>query len=186
MRSFAIQVFVMLTALSACLASPKSSPPKPDNAMNNASHPNNPYYSRTDTTRLDLPDSVWKQVLSPELYAVARHGETERAFTGKYWNYEGLGTYYCAACGNELFRSDAKFASTCGWPSFFETVRPGSVIYRPDNAFGMARTEVLCGRCGAHLGHLFDDGPPPTGKRFCMNSISLDFEPDKPEKATAQ
>jgi peptide-methionine (R)-S-oxide reductase len=176
---------MMLTVLSACQASPKASPTKPGNAMSN-NHPQNPYYSRTDTTRLDLPNEVWKKVLSPELYAVARLAETERAFTGKYWNYEGLGTYYCAACGNTLFRSDAKFASTCGWPSFFETVRPGSVAYREDTSFGMVRTEVLCGRCGAHLGHVFDDGPPPTGKRFCMNSICLDFEPDQPETAKPQ
>lgn len=170
---------LLLIVLSACQFSPSGAvATKPGAAMSNTSHPHNPYYSRTDTTRLDLPDSVWKRVLSPELYAVARKGETERAFTGKYWNYEGIGTYYCAACGNALFRSDAKFASTCGWPSFFEPVRPGSVIYREDKSYGMDRTEVLCGRCGAHLGHLFDDGPPPTGKRFCMNSISLDFEPD--------
>lgn len=138
----------------------------------------NPYYSRTDTSRLDLPDSVWKKVLPPDVYEVARHAATERAFTGKYWNSEGIGTYYCAACGNALFRSDAKFASTCGWPSFFATSRPGSVEYREDRSYGMTRTEVLCGRCGAHLGHLFDDGPPPTGRRFCMNSVVLDFEQD--------
>ncbi len=140
--------------------------------------PDNPYYSRTDTTMLTLPDSVWKKVLPDSVYAVARQKATEEAFTGKYWDYEGPGTYYCAACGNKLFRSDAKFASTCGWPSFFETVRPNAVVYQPDSSYGMQRTEVLCGRCGAHLGHLFDDGPPPTGKRFCMNSIVLDFEPD--------
>lgn len=138
----------------------------------------NPYYSRTDTSKLELSDEVWKKVLSPELFSVARHGATEAAFTGRYWDYEGIGTYYCAACGNGLFRSDAKFASTCGWPSFFETVRPGSVTYRKDTSFGMSRTEVRCGRCAAHLGHLFDDGPPPTGKRYCMNSVSLEFEPD--------
>lgn len=140
-------------------------------------HSDNPYYSRTDTTTLQVPDSVWKTILTPELYAVARENATERAFTGKYWDYTGVGTYYCAACGNNLFKSDAKFASTCGWPSFFEPVRDHSVVYKRDLSHDMDRTEVICGRCGAHLGHLFDDGPKPTGKRYCMNSISLDFEP---------
>jgi methionine-R-sulfoxide reductase len=149
-----------------------------DKNMIETTKPDNPYYSRTDTSKLDLPDSVWKKVLSTDVYEVARHAATERAFTGKYWDFEGKGTYYCAACGNKLFRSDAKFASTCGWPSFYETVRPNSVIYKTDNSYGMHRTEVLCGRCGAHLGHIFDDGPQPTGKRFCMNSIVLDFVPD--------
>lgn len=139
---------------------------------------NNPYYSHTDTAKLVLSDEEWRKVLPEDVYEVARQASTERAFTGKYWDYEGIGTYYCAACGNLLFRSDAKFASSCGWPSFFEAKRANSVIYKPDNAFGMVRVEVLCGRCESHLGHIFDDGPPPTGKRFCMNSIVLDFEPD--------
>ena len=139
----------------------------------------NPYYSRTDTTALDVQDSVWKKVLPPDVYAVARTGATEQAFTGKYWDYEGIGTYYCAGCGNSLFRSDAKFSSSCGWPSFFAPVKQNSALYRPDTSYGMNRTEVLCGRCGSHLGHLFDDGPPPTGKRYCMNSIVMDFEPDR-------
>jgi peptide-methionine (R)-S-oxide reductase len=141
--------------------------------------PNNPYYSRTDTSVLNLPDSVWRKFLPDSVYQVARNKDTELPFTGKYWNSEGKGTYYCAACGNRLFRSDAKFASTCGWPSFFEPARKNSVVYAPDSSHGMNRVEVLCGRCGAHLGHLFDDGPPPTGKRYCMNSIVLDFVPDK-------
>lgn len=136
----------------------------------------NPYYSRTDTTRLDLPDSVWRAVLSDAVYAVARNKGTERAFTGEYWNYTGVGIYYCGACGNALFKSDAKFASTCGWPSFYEPIRLNGVVYAHDTSHNLDRTEVLCGRCGAHLGHLFNDGPPPTGKRYCMNSVVLDFE----------
>jgi len=141
--------------------------------------PVNPYYSRTDTSTLNLSDEEWKEILSDSVYQIARNKSTEYAFTGKYWNYTGTGTYYCAACGNALFKSDAKFASSCGWPSFFETIRQNSVQYKLDTSHGMTRTEVLCGRCGAHLGHLFDDGPPPTGKRYCMNSIVLDFESDK-------
>ena len=147
--------------------------------MTKPSHAGNPYYSRTDTTVLHVSDAEWKKALPPDVYAVAREKDTERAFTGKYWDFTGLGIYYCAACGNPLFRSDAKFASTCGWPSFYQALRPQSVKYLPDSSYGMVRTEVLCGRCGGHLGHIFDDGPPPTGKRFCMNSIVLEFEPDQ-------
>jgi peptide-methionine (R)-S-oxide reductase len=141
-------------------------------------HENNPYYSTTDTTHLKVANSVWKKILPKELYAVAREQATERAFTGQYWNKDAKGTYYCAVCGNVLFKSTAKFASTCGWPSFFEPIRKNSVLYKADNSYDMQRTEVMCARCGSHLGHIFDDGPPPTRKRFCMNSISLDFEPD--------
>lgn len=140
-------------------------------------HSKNPYYSHTDTTTLHVSDAEWKKILPPDVYAVAREADTERPFTGKYYKFDGIGTYYCAACGNALFKSDGKFASECGWPSFFETIRTTSVTYKEDHSFNMDRIEVNCGRCGAHLGHLFDDGPPPTYKRYCMNSIVLEFEP---------
>lgn len=153
----------------------KTNPIAMENVINK---PENPYYSNTDTTKLVLSDAEWKKILPEDLYQVARHADTERAFTGTMWSSETKGTYYCAACGNKLFRSDQKFVSSCGWPSFFEQENKGSIIFKPDNSYGMQRTEALCGRCNSHLGHLFDDGPEPTGKRYCMNAVSLDFVPD--------
>jgi peptide-methionine (R)-S-oxide reductase len=161
-----------MLAFTACTA-PSQTPPTMSTAP-----VKNPYYSRTDTTPVNIPNSEWKKVLADDVYAIAREQGTERAFTGKYWDFEGLGTYYCAACGNQLFRSDSKFGSGCGWPSFYEPVRKNAVRYIEDRTHGMVRTEVRCGRCDGHLGHVFDDGPPPTGLRFCMNSIVLEFEPN--------
>ena len=120
----------------------------------------------------------WKKKLTPEQHAVLREGGTEAPFTGKYVHETKSGTYNCAACGNPLFSSDAKFDSGTGWPSF-EAALPSAVQYKHDNAYGIDRTEVLCAQCGSHLGHVFEDGPATTGKRFCMNSVCLELEEKK-------
>jgi len=121
----------------------------------------------------------WKKELKPEVYKILREKHTEPAFTGKYLNYKKDGTYVCAACKNPLFSSDKKFDSGSGWPSFWDVISKGSVELKPDYSFGMKRIEVVCSRCGGHLGHVFEDGPKPTGKRFCINSLSLDFKEKK-------
>lgn len=124
-------------------------------------------------------DAEWKAELSEAEYKVLREKGTERAFTGEYWDTFKKGKYVCAGCGNELFNSDTKFDSHCGWPSFDSAIK-GSVIYERDLSFGMVRTEVMCAKCGGHLGHVFDDGPEETtGKRYCTNSISVKFIPEK-------
>jgi peptide-methionine (R)-S-oxide reductase len=140
---------------------------------------NNPVYNRKDTAKVNLTDDQWKKVLPAEVYYIARMKGTERPWTSKFEKFDEVGTYYCAACGNPLFKSNTKFDSGCGWPSFYEPISKGSIIYTPDNSHGMSRTETQCGRCKAHLGHVFEDGPPPTGLRYCINGVVLDFEKAK-------
>lgn len=126
----------------------------------------------------DLPttEEEWRARLSPERFRILRQGATEPAFTGELWNEKRQGIYRCAGCGTELFSSDTKYDSGSGWPSFFQPVEDGRIAEKSDTSYGMVRTEILCSACGGHLGHIFDDGPHPTGLRYCVNSASLELD----------
>lgn len=159
-------MLLMLVLITACNAQEKK--PQPQTAQKTS-----PAVKSVKT------DADWKKVLTEEQYAVLREKATERPFTGEYYKHFEKGVYVCAACGNPLFKSDAKFDSSCGWPSFDQAIEK-SVIYKEDNTHGMLRTEVMCANCGGHLGHVFDDGPKETtGNRFCTNSVSIKFIPAK-------
>jgi peptide-methionine (R)-S-oxide reductase len=171
---YAITIIFATFLFSGCYS--QTPPTSKKSAMNEKK---SAVYSTTDTSKVELSNEEWKKILTPEEYNVAREKGTERPWTSKFEKFSDVGTFYCKACGNALFKSDAKFESGCGWPSFYEPISKAAIIYTPDNSHGMVRTEVQCGRCKAHLGHVFEDGPPPTGLRYCINGVILDFEKAK-------
>ncbi len=176
------QFFFILTLLVGLLASGCSEAQNKNKNMKETDK-NADMTSKIATKEL-MKDSIqkteeeWKKILTPEQFYVLRQKGTERPFTGKFLVHNEKGVYTCAACGNELFTSTQKFDSHCGWPSFYDEIKGGKIKTVTDNTHGMVRTEILCAKCGGHLGHVFDDGPNPTGLRYCVNSLSLDFKKD--------
>ena len=138
------------------------------------------YLGNEEPTKMKRSDSEWKRILSAAEDHILREKGTERAFTGEYDGHFEEGTYVCAGCGNKIFESGTKYRSGCGWPAFYNAI-PGSVEEHEDNSFGMRRIEITCSKCGGHLGHVFNDGPQPTGLRYCINSVSMDFSPSEKE-----
>ncbi|MBC8034429.1 MAG: peptide-methionine (R)-S-oxide reductase MsrB [Chitinophagaceae bacterium] len=173
MRNVALVLLAVL--LQQCSFS-QTSDKKKTTVMDNTEKKDNPVYSKTDSSKVNLTDAEWRKILPADVYHIAREKGTERPWTSKFETSKEVGTYYCAVCGNPLFESDTKFESGCGWPSFYQPISKTSIIYTPDNAHGMTRTEVQCGKCKSHLGHVFEDGPPPTGLRYCINGVVLDFD----------
>jgi peptide-methionine (R)-S-oxide reductase len=172
-RTFVTFVLLLAVVLTSCTTANQNKPTP--NSMENQSATNK-------GEKLVKTEEEWKNELTPMQYYVLRQKGTERAFTGAYWNTKDVGQYLCAGCKTLLFTSKTKYDSGCGWPSFFEAHNNDNIEMRPDNSHGMSRVEIVCATCDGHLGHIFEDGPPPTGVRYCVNSESMIFIPAEDEK----
>ena len=177
-RIHRIALAVAIAAVAGCGSSPSAPAPTTSEKVGREEGK-----AKMSEFEVQHTDSEWKEKLTPEQYRIGRQRGTERAFSGKYWDTKTPGVYKCAACGAVLFRSDTKFDSGCGWPSFYAPATTETVKERVDRSHGMVRTEVVCARCGAHLGHVFEDGPNPTGLRYCINSGILDLDETKQPNA---
>jgi peptide-methionine (R)-S-oxide reductase len=173
MRKNLFLIILTLALIVSCAKTEKTVYEDKDSTVNIS---NEKEVKMEETDKIVKTEEEWKKKLPADVCYIMREKGTERPFTGKYYNYREKGIYVCAACGNELFSSEAKFESGTGWPSFYEAIEKGNIETKQDLTGGMVRTEVLCAKCGGHLGHVFEDGPPPTEKRFCINSKALDFK----------
>jgi peptide-methionine (R)-S-oxide reductase len=176
---FKFSLFILVLVFSASCQNSGTKNTDTKTTLNNQTQ-KNPFLM--DTTKINKTDEEWKEILSPEQYAILRLKGTERPWTGKYNMHFEKGKYVCAGCGYELFTSASKFESHCGWPAFDDEIAKGSITTKVDSSFGMKRTEIMCGKCGGHLGHVFDDGPTKTGVRYCVNSASIEFKEEEKKK----